>query len=558
MKINRIRFSSAFWVLLSLLALMTVTSCKKSAADLIVGNWKVTEAPTSITNATPVVGDIWEFRSNGALRMQKRGVVQEGSYSVEGSHLYTEGGWGTLGGIIIDMDKNYMKVDFSRYTLGFSRTKETISVNGGGGNDNGGDSGGSDDPVVEDPVPTINVIHGANFITGTVENPQIISFDEDYYDLLNLKLGFHMESNPVTQAALSQLKITCKYQADSEIATFDSIVDLTGLTQYDFIYLVFSEFEDREVFLHCTVNATVTDVNGKMNEAALAFGFDMEDPWLDVPEGAINGLFSVSGSRQVYFSRGNLQYQASTNTWRFAEHQWDVVGSQHLDSGDPGTVSGSDNGAISSTYSGWIDLFGWGTSGYSHGATCYQPWSTSTTNSKYFAYGSPSYNLYDQTGQADWGYNAISNGGKTINTWRTLTCEEWSYVFNTRSTSSGIRFAKAKVNNVCGVILLPDDWSSNYYSLSSTNQSDAGFNANPIMASQWTTLEQHGAVFLPAAGCRYATLVSHVGSFGTYWSSTYDGSNFARDVYFSDSYLDTYYNYYRYFGLSVRLVRVAQ
>lgn len=30
----------------------------------------------------------------------------------------------------------------------------------------------------------------------------------------------------------------------------------------------------------------------------------------------INGKFSVSPTQQVYFSKGNLQYQASTKTWR--------------------------------------------------------------------------------------------------------------------------------------------------------------------------------------------------------------------------------------------------
>ena len=40
-------------------------------------------------------------------------------------------------------------------------------------------------------------------------------------------------------------------------------------------------------------------------------------------DGAINSLFSVSDDLQVRFSRGNLQYQASTNTWRFAENQYD-------------------------------------------------------------------------------------------------------------------------------------------------------------------------------------------------------------------------------------------
>ncbi|MBO4655069.1 MAG: hypothetical protein J5644_05955, partial [Bacteroidales bacterium] len=44
------------------------------------------------------------------------------------------------------------------------------------------------------------------------------------------------------------------------------------------------------------------------------------------PQGAISGKFSVSSTKQVYFSQGNLQYQASTGTWRFAEHQYDFIG----------------------------------------------------------------------------------------------------------------------------------------------------------------------------------------------------------------------------------------
>ena len=133
------------------------------------------------------------------------------------------------------------------------------------------------------------------------------------------------------------------------------------------------------------------------------------------PMGAINGLFTINADgNQVYFSQGNLQYQASTNTWKFAENQYDYIGDA--------------NSNISSTYSGWIDLFGWGTSGYNHGANCYQPWSTSTSNSDYYAYGYWQYNLYDETGQADWGFNAINNGGNTNGIWRTLTWDEGNYV----------------------------------------------------------------------------------------------------------------------------------
>ena len=262
-------------------------------------------------------------------------------------------------------------------------------------------------------------------------------------------------------------------------------------------------------------------------------------------EGLLNGQFSVGENTMVFFSQGNLQYRASTNKWKFATNQYDYIG--------------SDNANISQTYAGWIDLFGWGTSGYNHGAHCYQPWSTSTNYDDYYAYGNEAYNLFDQSGQADWGYNAISNGGNQVNSgWRTLTKDEWAYLFNTRATSSGIRYAKATVNDVIGVILLPDDWNADYYSLSNTNTSGAGFSTNVITATQWVTLEQHGAVFLPAAGSRFGAFVGNVGSSGYYWSASYSATNLAWSVYFGSSYLYAGYDGNRCYGRSVRLVRSVE
>ena len=262
----------------------------------------------------------------------------------------------------------------------------------------------------------------------------------------------------------------------------------------------------------------------------------------NAPTGAINGLFAINGNGdQVYFSQGNLQYigSASTPYWKFVEHQWDYLGTT--------TGQDSDNPNVDR------DLFAWGTSGHDHGAVCYQPWSTGH-DSYYYAYGNWQANLFDQTGEADWGSNAISNGGNQANQWRTLTRPEWDYVFNTRTTSSGIRYAKAEVNNVNGVILLPDDWDSDTYSLSNTNTYDASFSSNTITASQWNTLEQHGAVFLPAARFRS---VNGVGSSGCYWSASYSNSYLACRVLFDDSNLRTDYDYYRADRFSVRLVRPA-
>lgn len=261
--------------------------------------------------------------------------------------------------------------------------------------------------------------------------------------------------------------------------------------------------------------------------------------------GSLDGVFSVGENATVKFSQGNLQYQASTNIWRFATNQWDYIG--------------EDNANVSSTYNGWIDLFVWGTSGYNHGAVCYQPWSSSTTGSDYYAYGSATYNLYDQTGTADWGYNAISNGGNRENSgWRTLTTWEWIYLFNTRTTASGIRYAKAEVNGVNGVILLPDDWNVDYYVLNNTNTRNADYSSNIVSATQWDSLKLHGAVFLPASGIRIGTSVNDVGYWGHYWSSSYSYSDDAYLASFHSSDLVPQNGGIRYIGGSVRLVRSAQ
>jgi len=237
----------------------------------------------------------------------------------------------------------------------------------------------------------------------------------------------------------------------------------------------------------------------------------------------MSGIFSVEPTTFVYFAPGNLQYQASTHTWRFTNHQYDVVGSS--------------NANISSTYSGWIDLFGWGTGN--------NPTNSSTSSSSYSTF-------------TDWGNNVISNASNTSDSWRTLTASEWKYVFDTRYTTSGIRYARARVNNVNGVLLLPDDWDASTFSLKNTNSGSADFSSNVINATQWNTLEEAGAVFLPAAGIRDGTSVLSVGSLGSYWSASYGGSNSAYDVWFNSYNLYPQYSRSRYSGQSVRLVRSAQ
>lgn len=239
------------------------------------------------------------------------------------------------------------------------------------------------------------------------------------------------------------------------------------------------------------------------------------------PAGALKGKFTVnSNGDQVRFSQGNLQYIGSAGTpyWKFADKQWETLG---------------DNGQGSTSQNVDRDLFGWGTSGYNHGAVCYQPWSTSQTNSDYFAYGNRYRDLNYSTGQADWGYNAIRNGGNQENSgWRTLTNDEWTYIFNGRSTESGIRFVLGNVNGVDGVILLPDNWSTSTYMLTGANNDYGDFMNNIIGATDWTTiLEANGAVFLPkTVGREGASITTDC----NYWSSTHSDIDNAYCVYFAN------------------------
>lgn len=264
------------------------------------------------------------------------------------------------------------------------------------------------------------------------------------------------------------------------------------------------------------------------------------------PEGAIRGLFTIDSEHgnQVYFAKGNLQYIGSAITpyWKFADNQWEDFGSSSEQSSANPNVD--------------RDRFCWATSGYNHGANLYQPWSINGNNSDYYAYGSEWYNLFHETGQADWGYNAIINGGNVENTWRTLRDIEWHVVFNYRSTNSGIRYAKAQVNNVNGVILLPDNWNANTYGLNYPNSNEAPYNCNVISILQWNVIEEAGAVFLPASDYSFQGEKTT----GYYWSSeTYDiYSNINRYVKFlefDNSTINTDRYFPRSFAMAVRLVQ---
>ena len=260
----------------------------------------------------------------------------------------------------------------------------------------------------------------------------------------------------------------------------------------------------------------------------------------DTPSAGI-GVFSVGEGKTVSFSKGNLQYMQSTNTWAFAENQWDIIGTDNVIGGsvtsDPTWGDSKEGTALADK----VDLFGWSTSANNFGV------STSTSSDDY----SGSF--------VDWGTNKIGNDAP--NTWRTLTAIEWNYLQYDRTNAiDGV----AQVNGVNGLIFLPDNWTcpagvtfkSGFHSSFGPEYYAA---YQTFTAEQWSKLESAGAVFLPAGGRRYGSDVYDVQYYGLYWSSTdwssteYNGL-YAYRLYFNSDGTGMYGGD-RYYGHSVRLVK---
>lgn len=262
-----------------------------------------------------------------------------------------------------------------------------------------------------------------------------------------------------------------------------------------------------------------------------------------IPEGApLPGLFSVSATNQVRFAPGNLQYTTQgthavaaggtmPGTWRFAEHQWNLVGSlsclniSYHNNVTPGNVDGSDNAFISSSYTGWIDLFGWGTSGYNNKYPYMTDYDFYNTNS---LYGNGNNDISGTN--YDWGeYNAISNGGNQPGLWRTLTISEWRHLYSGRTNYSQL-FGYATVCGIHCVIFLPDAWVLPIgCSFTPSSRLNVNWNDNVYSFAQWQLMERAGAVALPAAGSRGTTSMHQVGSAGYYWSSTHGYYSYTDD-----------------------------
>ena len=241
-------------------------------------------------------------------------------------------------------------------------------------------------------------------------------------------------------------------------------------------------------------------------------------------------VFSVCADKQVQFSMGNLQYTQSTDIWSFATEQYAFIGEANVLS----------NGVLADT----IDLFGWS------GSTALAKWGISTS-------------LWDDDFSGnfvDWGQN-IGDGM----TWRTLTKDEWDYVLNIRTNASSHKgVARIKLNDggtkyANGLILLPDNWQAPdgviFKSGFANGWSIQEYaNYQTFTHDEWRTLENAGAIFLPASGGCFGSNASGWQNLGYYWSATLYGVHDSYCLGFGSGGTDIS-NIRRHDRESVRLVK---
>ena len=322
-----------------------------------------------------------------------------------------------------------------------------------------------------------------------------------------------------TQTAVSVTSVTLD-KVGLEITVGDPDVQLTATVAPD-------DATDK-IVIWSSNNETVATVDQKGNVHAVASGtatitvktVDGEKTatckvTVALPEGALAGKFTVAEGKKVHFSKGNLYYDGSA--FKFETNQYDFADS-------------------------------WNASHVSHFY-----WSKTASVAYTQNYSDDSADANDVFFTNDPDDEESANAGFTVNDvtgqYRTLTKDEWTYLFNTpeRMVNSKPCFSIA-VSGVSiggttykGVFIYPDNYNGDVVSDSMT----------------WEQINAAGIVFLPAAGCRSGLGFTAVGSDGYYWSATSNNGSFADFLSFDLSSADLY-NWYRCMGQSVRLVWLGE
>ena len=247
---------------------------------------------------------------------------------------------------------------------------------------------------------------------------------------------------------------------------------------------------------------------------------------------ALPGVFSVSATKKVHFSKGNLYWDGSA--FRFEANQWDY---RHY-SGKKDDKAVID-GMSQTTPSGTVGSFFWSKTASVAYAGSYNDSGTSNED------------VFFTNGTQTTANPNFQVSGEAAGTWRTLSYDEWGYLLNTRANATSLRRWK-ELDGVThkGLVILPDGTE----------------NPSEVLdgITKTSDLATHGAVFLPAAGKRSNSSVFYVGGSGNYWASNTGYKldpfgelmfrDFVCDMYFSEYDVRTHTDGGRDDGYAVRLV----
>lgn len=251
--------------------------------------------------------------------------------------------------------------------------------------------------------------------------------------------------------------------------------------------------------------------------------FNVGDVGIDSLVFSPNSFFCVGDGKYVEFAEGNVQYQPSTKSWRFAENPWDVIGEDNLKVND-------------STYTGWVDLFyysrednnfgleysssgefvDWGVNfggeykkiyDYEtiYGAS-YLPseYETLLREEHRKEVGDVDCSMSHITGECDTTYvyideydyvkKVLRDVVYVVEEWHVLTASEWRYLNDYRPNATYLKF-EATLHEVNGWVYLPDDFVNPGVKISYES-------VNALDDVAWGKLKAVGAVFFPSAGFR--------------------------------------------------------
>ncbi len=322
---------------------------------------------------------------------------------------------------------------------------------------------------------------------------------------------------------VSPNELTFSIEGGTEKLTVSSNIAWTATSSVDWLTLSATEGEGN-------ADVTLTCHEGNYNstqdsQGSVTFTNAENSVTVNVTRTRAHIGFSVSATKRVLFSPGNLQYNIGSASWRFASEQFNKVAM-------------TDNDKIDEpSYTGYIDLFGWGTGN--------NPTKISTLKEDYQEFH-------------DWGKNVI--GSDPAGTWYTLSRDEWFYLLKERPNANK-KVTLTYIESARVMLIFPDSYKMpegldfKYYDYFSDEYK--------FTMAQWRQMEARGAVAIPTTGIRIAGGVNS-STFDKYiyvWTSTPDTGN---DLYSymvccgSSGYPISVTINQCYFGASVRLVKDAE